>query len=822
MAKESWKKLALQLEGLLDPNCTLCPLHEETEKVCIIGNPPTKKTSVTLPNGKPGKGTLVIVGEAPGSNEECISGAAGDLLWNKLKEVGLERRNFLVTNAVRCRPRENRTPTAREVKTCTQSYLEGELSAVRPSFGLALGNSGLRAVLGRTGITKYNAKRTEAYGITWVTGFHPAAVLRNPRYADGFHAAVLSFARLVRDEQGLPILRPINVNTRDLLKALIADLKKARWASIDVETWSPHPKVGSRFPGGGLAWWDPELKLVSLNISMVPGRAYVVLLHNKDAVWKNPDRVIEILKPHIMRPGIKWVMQNGKFDEKILQAGYGIRIKQSFDTMGAQYAIDENSLKDLGLLSQVYLGADDYKDMVDKSDLINADGPALVEYGARDGDYTLRLRPVMRHKLKADPLAYNLYTRLLMPAANVLSDIEMVGVPIHRGKFEKRRAKTEKEIEKRLKKFEGVNPRSPQQLAALLYEDLGLPVVKYTPRGKPSTDEDSLVQLGDHDTTGVVDAILEFRHWDGYRSRYFNNWSGFMGRTSDHRLHPEYKLFHTVTGRLSASNPNIQQVPRDTFIRGIVGGRRGWTLVEADYSQIELRIVAHITQDPAMLRAYHTGRDIHLETAMAITGLPESQITSEIRKKAKSVNFGFVYGMGWRKFVQYSKTNYGLDISEGEAQQTRKVFFDTFRTLRGWHERQRRVARDRKYVLSAIGRKRRLWDVDSSVEGIRQEAERQAINSPVQSLASDLMLMSMIKLHSSLPATQARIIATVHDSILFEIRDEAIDQILPLIKTTMEDLPLEEEWDLFFTVPLEVEIKTGKFWSEGAKAVNLT
>jgi DNA polymerase-1 len=515
-------------------------------------------------------------------------------------------------------------------------------------------------------------------------------------------------------------------------------------------------------------------------------------------------------------------MQNGQYDLHTL-ARLDIHPFMSFDTMGAQYAIDENSLKDLGLLATEYLGAEDYKDTLDKSKMNSAPLKDLAEYGARDADYTYRLTAVIGRRLRQDQLSYRLFRRLLMPATRTLADIEEVGLPIDHDKFMGRWIVCRDNIEATLERiytFAGskINPRSPSQLAKVLYRDLGFSVVELTATGSPSTSEAALMRLKDYDTDdGIINAIMEFRHWDGYESRYFVAWSELADK--DWRLHAHFKPFHTVTGRLSCENPNLQQVPRDTFIRGLIGGRAGWKIVEADYSQIELRIAAHITQDKAMLRAFNTGRDIHMETAMAVTGKLESEITKEERKRAKSVNFGFLYGMGWKTYIDYAKVHYGIEVSEQEAKFVRERFFSTFRSLEGWHDRQRRKVKDNKFVLSPIGRKRRLWDIGSDNKMVAKEAERQAINSPVQSMASDMMLFSMVLLHPKLDPDKARIVSTVHDALIFEVREDCLDEVIPIIRETMENLPIEEVFDTLLTVPIEVEVKAGDYWSEGATVV---
>jgi len=812
----SFTALASDFSGLRDPKCRLCPLSKTTSRVCIVGNAPTLSLQ---PNMR-----LCIVGEAPGAREEqtsqLFSGTAGQLLWEELSHYGLNREHFLVTNAVKCRPQDNETPSNKDITTCARAYLDQELAIFKPQFGLLLGNSALRAVLGKTGITKYNGKKVEVGDTTWVPCVHPAAVLRNPRYARQLKLALLQFKRLVYGEQGQPVTEAVLVNDVDSLRRLLDDLSEAKFGAIDTETWSEHPGHG-RFKGGGLAWWDDTFRVAAVCITVKPGTGYVVPLWHEKARWKDPWQVVRVLKSAIERVP-KWVMQNGQYDLHTLSR-LDIHPYMAFDTMGAQYAIDENSLKDLGLLATEYLGAEDYKDTLDKSKMNKAPLKDLAEYGARDSDYTYRLSIVLNRRLKQDSLSYRLFQRLLMPATRTLASIEEAGLPVDRDKFYGRRTVCRDNIDASIERIESlagskINPRSPVQLAKILYKDLGFPVVELTATGNPSTSEAALIKLADYDVDeGIVDAILEFRHWDGYNSRYFSSWQDLMDK--DGRLHAHFKPFHTVTGRLSCENPNLQQVPRDQFIRGIVGGVPGWKIVEADYSQVELRIAAHITQDKAMLRAFNTGRDIHMETAMAVTGKLESEISKEDRKRAKSVNFGFLYGMGWKTYIDYAKTHYGIDVADQEAKFVRERFFSTFRSLESWHDRQRRKVKEHKFVISPIGRKRRLWDVDSDNQSVAKEAERQAINSPVQSMASDMMLFSMVLLHPQLDPAKARIISTVHDSLLFEIREDSLSEVIPTIRQTMENLPLEDVFDTVLTVPIEVEIKVGSYWSEGSQVV---
>lgn len=811
----SYRDLASELRSLVNPACDLCPLHLETRRVCIPVNMPSKGLK------KDGEQIrLLAVGEAPGANEEktgqLFSGAAGKVLNEGLEDVGLKREWFFVTNAVKCRPDENRTPTASEIKTCSNTYLSQEIQAIQPQFGILLGNGGCQAVLGKKGITKLNGQVIERHGVKWVPVFHPAAVLRNPRYRKSFKGALLVFARLIRDEEGAPNTETILVNDKETLKQLLNELENAEKAAIDVETWSSHPKVG-RFKGGGLAWWADDFMVTTINFAFKPGYAYVLPLQHDKARWKDWTKVRDIIKPS-MENIPYWIMHNGKYDSKCLEM-IGINIRHSFDTMGAEYAIDENNIKDLGFLSQVYLAAPEYKDLVDKSNLRSEDLGLMAEYGGKDGDYTLRLEKVIKRRLSKEGLSNRLYERLLHPSDLVLTNVELRGMPVDHTKLVERARQCDENIASAQEEIYDLtgwefNINSTQQLGDILFNRMDFPILETTTTGRPSTREGVLVALKTLDDQGLIERIMDFRKWRGYRSRYLNPWPELAD--SEWRLHPHFKPFHTVTGRLSCENPNMQQVPRDHFVRGIIGGRSGWTILEADYSQAEMRLAAHYSQDSTMMRIFNTGRDVHMETAMSVTGLSEDEVTPEQRKMAKAVNFGFLYGMGWHKFMDYAKENYELDVSEAEAKVARKEFFRQFRSLPGWHDRQRKKARKFGYVLSAIGRKRHLHDIRSTNEGIRQEAERQAINSPVQSLASDMMLLAMIQLEEQFDPNECRIISTVHDSIIFEVREGLEDKYIPLIKKGLEEVPLEREFECLLTVPIVADVKYGTHWSEGA------
>jgi DNA polymerase-1 len=251
------------------------------------------------------------------------------------------------------------------------------------------------------------------------------------------------------------------------------------------------------------------------------------------------------------------------------------------------------------------------------------------------------------------------------------------------------------------------------------------------------------------------------------------------------------------------------------FIRSILGAPPGWTFLQADFSQVELRIAAMLAGERRMLRQYAAGEDIHMIRAVRMTGRPADKVTKEERKKAKAVNFGYIYGMGAKKFVTYAFDNYGIEVSLEEAEADREGFFGDYPALRPWHERQRRLANRYQRVQSPIGRVRHLTDVLSLDRGVRGEAERQAINSPVQSFASDLMLIALIRLHRAMNPERCLVVGTVHDSILFQVRDEFVDKYAKAIKAVMEDMDhVRSKYGADVTVPIVADIEVGTHWGE--------
>lgn len=788
-----------------DANCQLCPLSKTASTVCLLGDGPVPSR-------------IMLVGEAPGAREDDVakpfSGAAGQYLDRILAEVGLSREGVYITNSVRCRPPENATPTRGQIKACS-TYMQSELEIVRPDFILVLGNVALQAILGQSGIMSKRGIATKLTGgandgATVFATIHPAAVLRNPANEGIFRADLMAFARLTRGEERRPETKTSLIQNSLGLMKLTRMLEAVDTPiAFDVET-------GGETDEDGLRPWSPTGVIHTVSFTWKPGRSYVVSLEHPATQWDIPIKLVyEAL--NIALAGKKMVGHNAKFDARWMKAK-GVDLYVHADTLAMVHLLEENRPKGLKSLARTYLGADDY----DAGISFGAEATHLNKlaiYNGKDTDYTLRLYHMLREELAKQPRLARLYTKLTMPAIRAFVQIEANGFPVDIKRLEERHKEavaTIKRINDEMLEWvpdelkENANFKSPIFLGSWLFDHLKLPILEITPKsGRPSTNESVLLRL--RKKHPAVDKLMELRKWQKYESTYTRNWIHRVRTARKPRLYTSYNLSGTVTGRLSS---DMQQVPRDLFVRGIIGCKPTWRFIEADFSQVELRIAAMLSGDRALITAFNTGQDPHAQTAAAVMGKPQNEVTKDERKMAKAVNFGFLYGMGARKFKTYAKEKYGVEVTDEEARAYRRAFFDQYNALEAWHERQRRIVRNLGQVKSPIGRIRHLPNINSTDDMVVGEAEREAINSPVQGLASDLTVLSMVILQDRLDPKRARILGNVHDAILLEAREEDAEAVAAEVKHVMENLPLKKYFGWETTVPIEAEVTIGQHWGE--------
>jgi DNA polymerase I len=432
-----------------------------------------------------------------------------------------------------------------------------------------------------------------------------------------------------------------------------------------------------------------------------------------------------------------------------------------------------------------------------------------TEYVAQRTDCALALHTLMHPRIEADEKLHFIYGSIEMPVLPVLWRMERNGVLLDRQKLEAQSHAIGKEIlSLEQKAYEAAgqpfNLGSPKQIQEILFERQKLPIKKKTPSGQPSTDEDSLAELAlDHPLPKL---ILEYRGLAKLKSTYTDK-LGEMINPATGRVHTSYSQAVAVTGRLSSSDPNLQNIPIRTLegrrIREAFVADRGHQILSADYSQVELRIMAHISRDASLLKAFSAGEDIHRATAAEVFGTPISEVSAEQRRYVKAINFGLMYGMSAFGLSRQ------LEIERSAAQQYIERYFARYPGVAEYMQRTRETARREGYVETVFGRRLWLQEISSGSPARRQAAERAAINAPMQGTAADLIKIAMIRVHDWLAAErlQARLIMQVHDELVLEVPDAEVDQV-------RTELPGRMSGVAELAVPLMVETGVGPNWDK--------
>lgn len=497
----------------------------------------------------------------------------------------------------------------------------------------------------------------------------------------------------------------------------------------------------------------------------------------------------------------KTVMQNGKFDSLFIEYKLGVKIPIHHDTMlmGTAYdLVAPHGLKDM---AQKYLGVSDWdihlKEKKKKSAL-------LKNYLKYDLLYTWKLFEFFKKAMNKTQI--KLYKELLLPAYKAYKKVEKKGVYLDQKGLQEvgktYRANMDKAL-KDLNKHYNINWNSAPQVQKILFDNEKLPVIKRTEKGSPSADAKSLKRLALQGYK-IPKLLLDYKKYYGAVSKFITPWNKYLSLSMDSRLHPIFKLTNVVTGRTSCSDPNLQQVPRDKSLRNLFTAPKGKVFIEADYSQLELRIAAHYSQDPRMLQIYRDGGDIHSLTAESLAG---KNFTKEHRTLAKAVNFGFLYGMLAKGFIDYAYDNYGVSMTLEEAEAYRNKFFATYAGLLPWHKNMEIECEMLGGVYNLFGRFRALPDIYSCDFGAKNAAIRQAINTPVQGTGSDLLLSAMIEIDKEL--TYASLVGSVHDSILIEAPETMAEQAVADIKRIMESPKLLNTFNIKLSVPLVADVEVG-------------
>lgn len=782
------------------------------------------------------------------------SGKFQQTLELQLTELGLNVGDIYFTPVLKCSDFDV-SLTARQLKEHAAEFLVPELDRVNPKYILALGNEALQVVAGKSGITKYRGKFFNRGDAVVMSTISPSAVNRNPGMKNGYMADLRLWSKRIRGEaSGIADPKYIVADSKANLQAVAEILDNTDEIFIDIETNSKE-------------YYEDDRKMVSLAATCVTVsplgvknvKVFAVPLFHPESPWRSSwMQVLRFLGKHLGKIR-KVVAHNASFDCKWLIT-HGMKLYPTFDTMLAIHLLNENVQKGLKPQAMSRLGVEAWG--IDTGQLLQQKLSEVLHYNVLDTWYMYHIKLQLVNELKEQPRLLRIFMYETMPAQRDLIDSEIRGAWIDVQRLNERKPIAEQnllEVEARIREAAQLpSPDSDEWPTGgvkgkpleenfnasmfarwMLFDHLGLPIIergKVKPDGspgEPSMAEDVLKHLQVEHPHPAIDGMLDRVTKQKHLSSFFNPYSELYDE--DHRIHTNFKLAGTVTGRLSSGKGdpdkisgtrgkmrgvNLQQVPRDPFIRGLFGAPPGWTFAEADYSQIELRVAAYMANEEVMKHIYATGGDIHISTAARVTGLPESQVSKKVRKEVgKPVNFGFLYGMGWRKFIETAFNTYGSVFTEQEAQAARFAYFALYPGLLPWHAKQRRLVNEYGRVVSPLGRIRHLPDIYSPDQGVRAEAERQAINSPVQGFGSDLAVLAMIEINKKLRAKgwdqYAHCLGLVHDAINFEIRDDYVARIIPIIKDTMEDMDIVyRKFGTVVDIPIIADVAVGQHWGD--------
>ncbi|NBI40101.1 DNA polymerase I [[Haemophilus] felis] len=590
--------------------------------------------------------------------------------------------------------------------------------------------------------------------------------------------------------------------TEELFQQWLQKLSQANLIAVDTETDS-------------LDYMSANL--VGISFALENGEAaYLPLTHNYIGVPRQIDfdHALSALKPILENPKIQKVGQNIKYDLSIF-ARNGISLQGvAFDTMLLSYVLDSTGRHNMDDLAKRYLGHQtiSFEDIAGKGkgQLTFNQIPLeqAGEYAAEDADITMKLQQVLWPKLLQQENLVDLYHHIELPLLSVLSRMERHGVLVDCDKLLLQSNEIGlrlSEIEEQAYKLAGqpFNLASTKQLQEILFDKLGLPVLQKTPKGAPSTNEEVLEELAyEHELPKL---LVEHRGLSKLKSTYTDKLP-LMVNSKTGRVHTSYHQAVTATGRLSSSDPNLQNIPirneEGRRIRQAFVAREGFSILAADYSQIELRIMAHLSQDNGLINAFKEGKDIHRATAAEIFSIPLEQVSAEQRRSAKAINFGLIYGMSAFGLSRQ------LNIPRNEAQKYMDLYFQRYPNVQTFMTDIREVAKVQGYVETLFDRRLYLPDINSSNAIRRKAAERVAINAPMQGTAADIIKRAMIALDQKIADNlDIQMIMQVHDELVFEVRSEKVQEFSLLIKQTMEQAAE-------LVVPLIVDIGSGENWDE--------
>lgn len=793
--------------------CNKCnKLCENAKTVCMKGSGPTKGVEIML------------IGEAPGAEEDeqgvPFIGRAGKFMRkNLMAPLGMEGNEVFITNAVRCRPPANRVPRRREIVNCRENLVR-EIREIRPKVILLLGNSALCSILFLEkvqGITRWNGKLLWSieFGCWVIPTFHPSALMRDRsmgidwRFDTALEAFQLAQQVTHRKAPEQPRVKKLIITS---VTGLLAYLRATMNASdsnmkvsVDLET----------------DLFDPRNDILGVSMCF-KGRegiyypmytAWETMLEANDYGKKLFNRILysdKIIKP----------FHNVAFDKRFLWF-HRFKIRNAQDTMIAAHLLDENfsvGLKQRTWIDLTFGGYDialeKYKiehKFTKNTSYKEIPFDTLAGYAAFDALATYMLWEKYEVRLKEEGLL-PLYQKISMPVREVMTEAEINGIRVDMDSAEslsKRMTKAKEVLEEKILKEarKDINFMSTKQLSHLLFEELRAPDSGRTQKGNLKCDKAALTKVARGDpkrrATKIAQTVLKYKYMDKLQGTYIGQVNKFVW--DDGRVHSNYNLAGTVTGRTSNSQPCTHNIPKDQLIRSLYIASPGCKIVEADLKGAEMVAMAAVSKDQVLTEIIESGADLHNRTFIEIFDKSDDYIpTQDERRVGKMINFGVIYGITATGLAKR------LKIAVTTAQKYIDMYFSRFVGVAEWIHKIRFEAKRNGYVVSLFNRKRRLPDIQRDDKWPKLEAERQAINSLVQSAAADYTYIGLIRTSKLLKKYQlnAKVVHTVHDCILVDTPEEEIDQVKQIIKYAFEKRVKA------FPLPMKVDIEVSNSWGE--------
>lgn len=725
---------------------------------------------------------FVIVGDSPTIkeciNQESLSGSIAEIVWKELPNHSPD--DFLLLNAIRCKPPKKRKASAtNKAVTSCRSYLGEILQQYPRKLILILGSSALLAVTRNSGlkVTKIRGSLVECSftGAVVVPAMHPGALLRGTANYRQFKLDLQIFRDLL-EENEVPPKKFVQAKTYVDMELPVRRLDK--YVAADIET-------------SGFDFWHHKILCVAMSGS------------SEEAFVYGPQRWQD-LKGTLEDPNMRFIWHNGKFDIKFLRAN-GIHARVDEDTMLLSYALDESArVHDLETVMSDYLGAPNYKDMLDQYlpnkkasyEVIPKD--ILHKYAGIDGSGTYQAFKVLRRLVAKDPDLEKLYTQVLIPASECLARVETHGLYIDQESLRTTGEELENKIADLHNAMENVahksfNPNSPSQVAEILYDQLGHKRLKGN-----STAEGVIAKLPEDD---FIRLLKQYRKTHKLHSTYVKNVWSLLENEPNSRVHPNFLIHGTRTGRLACRHPNLQNIPRGPIIRGMYKAPEGKVLIEVDLNQAELRCLALLSGDKFLTEIYtDSARSLHHEVAVDFFG---ADYTHEQKMRAKAVNFGIVYGR------EAFSIAYEFDIPVREAQRYIDQWLNRASGAAAFIKKCRDAPLRGETLITPFGRKKRHQLV--SGDNLR-DLQNESSNFFHQSIASDITLMAGVGSQAHLESLGAHIVIMVHDSLIIECPEDpkVVDEVVRYTIEVMEGVA--PKWGLT-EIPFKAEAKVGKAWA---------